>query len=72
MIYTQKALAKMPHSPEARRFAPQVRAMFHFWLRLLAISFTFKFISKAFFFLHWSFCKFCVLNIKKRHLSMPF
>jgi hypothetical protein len=49
MIYTQKALAKMPHSPEARRFAPQVRAMFHFWLRLLAISFTFKFISKAFF-----------------------
>jgi hypothetical protein len=49
MIYTQKALAKMPHSPEVRRFAPQVRAMFHFWLRLLAISFTFKFISKAFF-----------------------
>ena len=28
----------MPHSPEVRRFAPQVRAMFHYWLRLFALN----------------------------------
>ena len=66
MIYTEKALAKMPHSPEARRFAPQVRAVFHFRLCLWVLSSYSKFISKAFFLYCSSLQDLCTKHKKER------
>ena len=64
---TQKAFSKMPHRPEARRFAPQVRSVFHFCYAFLHLSCITKYLSP--FFCTFLLCKLLSFGEKKAGFS---